>query len=384
MAMPEGSTLDISVVIPTHGRADLVESLLFSLKVATQAHSASSEILIIDSSSGDQKDRIEQTCLKNNVHYHHMENNVRAKRNWGVQHAQFSVVLFIDSDCQADVNLLVEHARAYEQDDSPRLGGVVGLTCFVGEENWVWQVIKRASTLDAFSYPEHHDVVPWGPTCNISYRREVIEEVGLFDTSFPFALGGDDTDLGIRVTDAGYRLITNRHAVVKHEKRTWSSISSIGSRAVRWGRMHFHIMRKHPHRMNINPPTVPGVLLLLTIFFAPLGLLSGFTVWIALPLVWLLLELALESLLISHKLGKQPMEFFYTLGSHILGLTFQTGTVLEGIKNSSLTPLYRDVSYCPPSIKGRRRGISQMWAMTLAFPLAILLLIVAQLVFRSY
>jgi GT2 family glycosyltransferase len=376
-------SIGVSVIIPTHGRVHLLRQLLKSLRTACQQYEGRSEILVVDSSSDQDHIGIEQACAESGATLHYMSNNVRMKRNWGIKHAQYPIVLFIDTDCKADANLLVEYARTYERSNSSVLGGVVGLTRFVGEENWVWRVIKRASTLDVFSYPEHHDVVPWGPTCNISYYREVIEEVGLFDTSFPFALGGDDTDLGIRVTDAGYRLVTNANAVVEHEKKTWSTVSLISKRLFRWGRMHFHIMQKHPHRVFVNPPTVPGVFLLLVLFFAPLGLVQQSTIWAAIPLMWLFLNLILDSLLISYKQGKQPMEFLYTLGSRILALIFQTGTVLEGIKNRSLAPLYKDASYCPPSPQSRRRGIAQMWAMVLAFPLTVLMLIIIQLVFRS-
>ncbi len=384
MDLSKKEILGISVVIPTHGRADLVESLLSSLHVACQAYHGNSEILIIDSSTGEQQVQIKQFCGNRMVQYHLMENNVRAKRNWGVQHAQFPIVLFIDSDCQASENLLIEHAQIYENINSPQLGGVVGLTYFVGSENWVWQIIKRASTLDAFSFAENNERVPWGPTCNISYRRDVIMSVGLFDTSFPFALGGDDTDLGVRVTDAGFYLATNRYAIVNHEKRTWSSISLIGKRLFRWGRMHFYMMCKHSHRTNINPPTVLTTFLLLMLIFIPLGsLIERNLAWVGFPFLWFFLVISIESFLISKNSGKQPSEFFFAIGARLLGLVFQAGTIFEGLKNFNFMPFYKDVSYNPPSPKGRKRGISQMWAMVIAFPISIILLLLIQLT-RSF
>jgi GT2 family glycosyltransferase len=165
--------------------------------------------------------------------------------------------------------------------------------------------------------------------------------VGLFDTSFPFALGGDDTDLGIRVTDAGYLLATNRFAVVNHEKRTWSSVSLISKRLFRWGRMHFFMMMKHPHRTNINPPTVLSTFIILLLIFLPLGIfLNGQLIWTIFPLLWLLLEITIESLILSRKSEKQPVvEFLCTFGAKVLGIVFQTGTIIEGIKHTNLTPI---------------------------------------------
>jgi glycosyltransferase involved in cell wall biosynthesis len=148
MELQRNKTSEISIIVPTYGREDLVKLLLISLNSARSTFDGKSEVIIVDSSHDEQQARIKQYCKNFDAKYHHMENNVRFKRNWGVRQAQYSILLFIDSDCQASKQLLVEHARIYNHDHSSKLGGVVGLTQFIGKENWVWQVIKRASTLD--------------------------------------------------------------------------------------------------------------------------------------------------------------------------------------------------------------------------------------------
>ena len=370
----------ICVVIPTHGRYHLLIALFESLRAAREHFQRPVEVFIIDSSPQVTAERIEAICSEFNAHYIRHRNNVREKRNLGIELARAPVILFVDSDCVLTPAVLLEHYRSYGEDS---IAGVVGVTQFVGKSSHIWRIIAKTSFLNAFSYAERLEFAPWGPTCNISYRKDVLEAVGKFDTSFPFRLGGDDTDLGLRVTAAGYKIRCNPQAIVEHTRETWSGIRLIGRRVFRWGRMHFHMMQKHPHRVFVNPPTIPGIFLLLALLFAPLGLVGQSAVWATIPLVWLFLDLNLESLLISHKQGRQPTEFFYTLGSRILALIFQVGTVLEGIKNSSLTPLYKDISYTPPSSKGRRRGVAQIWAMMLAFPLAILILVIVQLIFRN-
>lgn len=370
----------ICVVIPTHERYDLLITLFESLQAAREHFQRPVEVFIIDSSPQVTAERIEAICAEFNAHYIRHRNNVREKRNLGIELARAPVILFVDSDCVLTPAVLLEHHQLYSDDS---IAGVVGLTRFVGRSSPIWRVIATTSFLDAFTYAERLEFAPWGPTCNISYRKDVLQALGKFDTNFPFRLGGDDTDLGLRVTAAGYIIKCNSQAIVEHTRETWSGTRLIARRVFRWGRMHFHMMRKHPSRVHANPPTVPGVFLLLVLLFIPLGLVGQSAVWATIPLVWLFLDLILESFLISHKQGKQPMEFFYTLGSRILALIFQVGTVLESIKNSSLIPLYKDVSYTPPSSKGRRRGIAQIWAMMLAFPLAILILVIVQLIFRN-
>ena len=376
-------TPGITVITPTHGRVDLVAQLLISLQAARQAYSGPTEVLIVDSSPAHESEKIQRACSEYDAICHCMPNNVRQKRNWGIRNAKYPIILFMNSDCIADVHLLVEHGRFYANNTIPDLGGVVGLTRFVGKENWVWQIIRRSSTLDAFSYPERHQVVPWGPTCNISYWRNVLEKVGLFDTTFPFVLGGDDTDLGLRVTNSGYRIMTSAHAIVEHEKRTWTRIYDIAQRRYRWGRMHYYLMRKHSHRVSTDPPTTLGIFLTMLILFVPTALVSSFAAWTVLPFLWFALEIILEAILISRGQGHQPGEFLYTIGTCVLTILYQVGSVVEGLKNHSLAPLYKDANYCPPSKDGRRRGIAQMWAKVIALPLSVWLILLFQILSRT-
>jgi len=366
----------ISIVTPTHGRVKLLQKMLESINASRLLYEGQTEVIIIDSSILAECKEIEQICNRMGATYHYMENNVREKRNWGVLHSRYPIVLFIDSDCRADINLIAEHAEVYSQEGSYLIGGVVGLTHFVGDENWIWKVIKSSSTLNAFSYPELYKIVPWGPTCNMSYRREIIVELGLFDDHFPFPLGGDDVDLGLRVTDAGFQLVTNKNAIVEHEKETWKGPLLIGKREFRWGRMHFHLLQKHQHRLFFNPPTVPIIYLFLWLLLSPFLFTGHILSWFIFPIFWLILDLVIETLFLKSKLVGVSEKFFCVLGTCILSLVFQTGCLLEGLRNGSLLHIFNDITYCPPSPTGRNRGIAHIWAVMLSLMGSFLLFII--------
>jgi glycosyltransferase involved in cell wall biosynthesis len=349
----------VSVVTPTHGRGHLVAGLLESLRVARAGSSRPTEVIIIDSSPREEAETIRAACEEFEANYvRHQVNNVRQKRNIGVEVARFPVVLVIDSDCHATPDLVSEHAQAY----SDGVGGVLGLTHFVGPHSLMWKVIERTSVLDAFSYAERMQVAPWGPTCNISYRKSVLVDVGLFDTGFPFRLGGDDVDLGLRVTDSGHRIRCNPRAVVEHTRETWDSVPLISRRLFRWGRMHYHLMRKHPGRVFYDFPSVPGVFILLAVFAAPLAVAAGRPLWVLAPLLWVALELPLEAFMTCSLTGSGLRGFGYQLAARLLGLLYECGTVFEALRHFSLQPLYKEVSYTPPTLHGRNRRVVQVWA----------------------
>jgi glycosyltransferase involved in cell wall biosynthesis len=355
----------ISVVTPTHGRGSLVRALLESLQIARFATSMPSEVLIIDSSKDNEGNDIRTACDQFGASYmHHPINNVRQKRNLGIQAAQFPIILFVDSDCRALPGLIVEHVAAY----GDGTGGVIGLTRFVGPDTWVWRLIERTSVLDAFAYAKRMEVAPWGPTCNISYRKQVLDEIGQFDTSFPFRLGGDDVDLGLRVTDSGYRIKCNPQAVVEHTRETWSKVGLIARRLFRWGRMHFHMMRKHTGRIIYDFPTVSGIFFLLLILMAISALATRHAALILAPFIWLVMELLIETALLCRSSEQNWRAFPYSLGAKLLGSIFETGTLVEGLRHGSVMPFYKEIYYTQPSPNspGRNRRIIQIWASTLA------------------
>lgn len=138
-------------------------------------------------------------------------------------------------------------------------------------------------------------------------------------------------------------------------------------------------MQKHPHRVFIAPPTQITIFLTLLILFLPFAFITGYLFWAFLPLFWIILEFLLEAILIGRGKGPQPSEFFYSIGATILSFLYQLGTVLEGAKNCSHAPLFKDASITPPSKDGRSRGVAQIWAKIFALPVAVLVILLLQI-----
>lgn len=353
----------LSIITATHGRAPLVRALLESLAAERRSVDFPTEAILVDSSPPDEAGAIAAACGELDAVYHyHPHNNVRQKRNLAINAARYDLLLFIDSDCQAQPGLLGEHYHTLRADE--RTGGVIGVTRFVGPDSPVFRLIEKTSLLDAFAYAERHAHVPWGPTCNISYRKTILTDVGLFDESFPFRLGGDDTDLGLRVTDRGHAIVSNPRAIVWHTKATWNGAGLIARRVFRWGRMHFHLMRKHPGRVYYDFPTLSGIFMALCLAALVLGRFVSPWAGAAL-LLWLPTELLIESLLVTRVLGYPWRQFLYVLGARLLSLWFEVGTLLEAARYRSALPLLKEITYTPPSLAGRYRRVAQLWAIVL-------------------
>ena len=251
----------VAVVVPTHGRAPLVEQLLVSLDHARVRFSGEVEVLIVDSSSGEQRERIARACTNHSARHLTGPLNVRQKRNLGAQATAADHLAFVDSDCRVTPDFFVRHAEALAR--TPMAAGSVGLTQFTGPETWVSRLVSLTPFVDAFSFAETMDFVPWSTMTNIVLPRSDFHGVGGFDEDFPFRLGGDDVDLTWRLTVSGTVLVAAPDAVVHHDRATWSRLRDVFGRVWRWGRVDHHLERKHPAQLVRTVPRMPAWLLLL-------------------------------------------------------------------------------------------------------------------------
>lgn len=237
----------ITVVTPTHGRCELVGRLLASLSAAVEAFARSggtAEVVLVDSSTGDDARRIAALARAHRARIVRADNDVRRKRNLGVRFAHGEVVLFVDSDCEADERLLVEHAaghRTARAPDGRPVAAVLGLVALTGARSPSWRAAQAAGFCDSFVFAARYPQVDWGPCANISYRRQALRELGGFRERWPHRLGGDDVELGLRVNAAGHAILSRPGAVVHHDRSTWSTWGAVVERARRWGAVDIHV-----------------------------------------------------------------------------------------------------------------------------------------------
>jgi len=369
----------ISIIVPTQGRVELLSNLLRSLDQARQQYDGPSEVLIIDSSTGKSKSLIERACAQYSAIYILGSTNVRKKRNLGIERSQYPILLFTDSDCTADANLLIEHGRIFHEDVTGELGGVVGITEFIGPRSRLWDVIEKKGILAPFTFAKEQNKLSWGPTSNISYRRDLVVQVGKFDTSLPFRLGGDDIDLGQKITLAGYNLVGNTGAVVFHSRETWNSYKLIGKRLWRWGRVSYHLFLKYEHTHSILLPRPSSILFLITgATLARAILYCSVLDFIILPL-WIILGLGLYVSFLFWKAKLSKDEIVSTISSSILDIVYEFGAIFEGMVHADLRMVYMEadfsttgnLSYRKAKQESYKKLSAQMWAIILALIICI-------------
>lgn len=336
--------IDLSIVIPTWNRSKLLDRLLHSLDIARSSYKyGKTEVLIVDSSQGEEKEMIQHSCEQYNACYLQGPDNVRKKRNMGIMEARFPIIVFFDSDVTVDENILNLHAKTYLESTDSRIGGTFGVTEFVGEENFIWKIVKYTTFTDSFSFAKRFPYQNWTIGNNVSFKKSVLEEINMFEEAFPFKLGGDDLDMSYRVTKNGYRIKSVPDAVTWHAKETWSHLKAINDRTKRWGSMEYYLSRRHPEifitsglKTELLWTVIMIIALLFTCLFRSPRFLLGSFLFILLSFVSIFIMDARE----SHKWNI----VFYGL-SKWFEARYYFFHIIEGIKHGTLDGLHKTMSF---------------------------------------
>lgn len=342
----------ISIVVPTKGRIALTHSLLRSLKIARENYHGSSEVIIVDDSASDEKEELASLCAQFDAIMLPGPISVGAKRNIGIERAQYSITLFVDSDCEAEPQLLAEHARVYQDDGSDVIGGCMGPTRFIGPDTWLWKTISHTSYVLPFGFPDIMSEVPWGPSSNLSFRTHVLRQIGGFDETFPPRPGGEDVDLGLRVIRQGYRIVTNRNAVVKHSKDTWNSLQVMRDRLFQWGRAEYYLHERHSDRLTLAQPRPLVVFLLVVAINLIQTLLTRNIMYLGLPIVWATTSVIVFAALTSRYMDRAAPTFAQQVLIVLLNQFFEGGLIWQGLQKQTIRPLFQTMLYADGQLVG--------------------------------
>jgi GT2 family glycosyltransferase len=142
------------------------------------------------------------------------------QRNLGIMAARQAVVAFVDDDAFVQPGWRDEILRLYE---NPDVAGVCGREILKGYEQIETLALPGMGKLGRLRGLQHYagtEIMPvrYGQGCNMSFRKQVLEEVGMFDSSYTLKATCEESDLFERFYHLGHRILYNPQAVVIHEQ----------------------------------------------------------------------------------------------------------------------------------------------------------------------
>lgn len=364
--------MDFSIVIPAWNRSALLDALLESLyKERLRYQKGNTEVLVVDSSEGTEKERIQSSCQKYDACYIEGDDSVRKKRNLGIKMSRYDYILFIDSDVTCRLGLLDEYVAAYERNQHVNLGGILGYTEFVGKKTFWWKILELTTLVNSFSFAREYPFHSWTIGNNVSFKKAVLEEIGMFQENFPFKLGGDDLEMTYRVTKAGYMIGSAPEACTYHSRETWNNAKAIHNRAKRWGTMEYYIAQIHPE---LYKPVIPRNYILefaVLLFSGLIALIAGAN-WILICAgIWILLNILCQYVGVCYKKGMiNPIYYF---GAQIIQMVYEFYRIKQPLTKGSCSGFFKGMVFNSYQIRyGTKADAGRMWQLGITYMLVFL------------
>ncbi len=237
----------ISIAIPSHNGLKKLERTLDSI-AATETDLSRIEVVVADDGStdgtyealADRSFPFAFRILKGDWQNQSMASNEAISRCTG------QYILMTAQDIVFRPDLISRHLSLHEKLDGEEVA-VLGYLPYPedldvspfmfylinGGNQFAYYLIK-----DPMRVPPNYVYAP-----NLSVRRSTLERVGLFDEKLPY--GYQDTDLGIRLVEAGVRIVYNRDAVGYHNHRV--DLDSYSRRQEKVAGGAIRVSEKHPH-----------------------------------------------------------------------------------------------------------------------------------------
>jgi len=210
--------LTASVVVNTLNRAESLRELLIALRRQTFTEF---EVVVVAGPCNDNTDEVMVEFDGEIKARWCPEANLSMSRNIGISATAGDIVVFIDDDALPEPGWLSDLLGLYDSDEVAGAGGVVFdhtgygyQTQFILADRLGHAEYSNDTPFDEFCFPGTMRF-PTLLGCNSSFRRDRLVEVGGFDEEYEYYL--DETDVCVRMVDAGYTLRQGRRGAVHHK-----------------------------------------------------------------------------------------------------------------------------------------------------------------------
>ncbi len=256
----------VSVLICTYNRPQLLDQVLAS--VVVQTDEKPDEVVVVNGGTSEADHVVERYIGINDVDVRLIRTkniNLATSRNIGLQECRGDVVAMTDDDAEVFPDWIRELKRSHGE--HPEAGAVGGPVFGAGGNNLVTLVA------DAITFPHWEGLqdVRTLPGVNVSYKREVLQEVGLQDVTL---FRGEDVDFNWRVKRLGYQILFDPKVRVKHYHR--ATLRGFLHQHYMYGRAYYLVRQKwpemyclYPHRLRTPKDVLRSVNFFASQFYTP-------------------------------------------------------------------------------------------------------------------
>ncbi|MCU4925463.1 glycosyltransferase [Halobacteria archaeon AArc-dxtr1] len=240
-----------AIIVPVYNDPAGVRTTIESLR--PQLTDAGAHLYVVDNGSTDETPAVIDGYTIDRIS-HLSEPTIQssyAARNTGIRNTDSEILAFVDANMTVPDDWLESALEKFHSADADYMGCNVELT-----PPDDLSLAARYDHHTGFPVQQYLERQQFAPTCCLFVRRNVFEDVGLFDHRL---ISGGDKEFGNRVYEAGYDLHFAEDVTMYHPTR--DTVRELVKKDLRVGRGLCQLQRYHPDRYGTPgiPPRPSGL-----------------------------------------------------------------------------------------------------------------------------
>ncbi|RMG04627.1 MAG: glycosyltransferase [Nitrospirae bacterium] len=234
--------IPVSVIIPVYNAGDFIEKVVDA--IFKQDYPGEIETIVVNDGSSDDTSLKARTMItsvpksRTLIVIDQPNKGAAEATNTGIRNATHDIVCSVDSDVLLYPDWL---KKVVQEFSDPKVAAVQGYYMTPKDASFWAKMMGYDVELRYDSIKSKY--VSHVCTGNTAYRRDAIERVGLFDSSFVY---GYDNDMSYRLQKAGYKLVFLKDAQCDHYWK--STLYGYLKQQFRAGYGRLKLIKKHPDR----------------------------------------------------------------------------------------------------------------------------------------
>ncbi len=228
------SSIDVSVIIPTFNRKEILYYCLKALLKQTFSRDRFEILIIDDGSTQDIKSMVEDFDTGPFIRYFRQEKAGQARaENLGIKNARGDILLFLDNDMISVETLIEEHFKYHQKYKNHIVRG-----SYANTSNYINPEASAEGRFFSTAFFING---------NVSIKKSELVKAGMFDEDFK-EYGWLDLELGVRLRKNGLSVITNYKAFSYHYQKEFEpeDFPAICKKEIERGHMAVLFYSKHP------------------------------------------------------------------------------------------------------------------------------------------
>ncbi len=230
-AKKDDSLPGVSIIVPTLNSGSTIDACLRSI-LELDYPKQLLEVIVID---GGSTDDTMQIAKAHPVKVVYSQLNPPAAYNLVLKNIENPIIGLVDSDAKVEKQWLRKLVKLL---DDPKVAGASGTVDTWNKD----KLVPRVIGYELISrYRRLPDTVERVATMNLLLKKKIVTEIGGFDEALPTQY---DTDIGARLTQAGYRIAFDAEAICYHFHRP--TLKAFFKQQYKYGQNTWKLYFKHP------------------------------------------------------------------------------------------------------------------------------------------